>query len=237
MLYPRLASLGIVALCVLVFAVSLSIVTPLPEVSFTDRAGTVGAILSFFGVFLGFGGILASFGFEIEHPGYFRPRSNYLGRFIIRQVQGESPITSFCGMSALCGCGLFLGFLVLCLAGSVAFLVLPDPHGIDLAQAGLSMIKVLGSLLILGFVVIAPIVLAVRRPIIGGITALVVYGGAVTYCLETTGRPNLVDLLWLGGSLATGGCLIAAGYGIGRLLRRIPFYRSVCPVRATENTV
>ena len=88
--------------------------------------------------------------------------------------------------------------------------------------------------MLLGFLLVVAglFFLAVRFSIAGWTIGVTVCLLIIGYGLETKGPLTLSDLLFLGLGFVAGGALLGICYGLYRLVKKIPGYLNVCPVRA-----
>lgn len=226
MLYPRLASLGLVVFSAIVMTLSLQHFPPNPDKWIVDQAAVIGLFLALAGIFAGLGGIVASFGLELVRPGCFQTRNNYLGRLIAKY---ETEAKSFCGVAGACGAMLFMALLCTGFSALIVFVIIPNwaAFAAHLPQMLLSVGMLFGFLLLVG----GTPVFALRFPWIGWPTLVIVYGGLIAYGFHTKGPPPMEGLIALAVGYGGGGLLLAVGYGAYWLIKKIPFYQTVCPTR------
>ena len=231
MLYPRLASLGIITMSILVFIFMLTPNLPISENSILGAIVLLAIICCFAGILAGLGGIFASFGLEPKSSGCVQERKNFIG-----WVMKKSGLVSesFCGTSVACGFGLFVVLLIVSTISGVVYIsyyVAPNAN-VSFTEMGLQLLFLLG-LMFAFLVALAGLILIFQRSRVFSTIILVTMVSVLVYAIWKKGEDMLEVLLVFGVVALFAGVF----FGLPLLAKKISFYRKVCPVLEKGSSV
>lgn len=173
MWYPRLASVGLLALSVAIYVLSAQ--HPIWLWNIPDAVRPYLGMLMFLGcigfALSGLGGIIVSFGLELVGPGRYAARNTTFGRFTSFFLSKNG---DFCSASMFCGLVIFLliifllfSFIILSVAwwacthlSEVHLPTIDFSHwnfSFDWASFSLATLRSIGAFILVGFVALTPV--------------------------------------------------------------------------------